>query len=99
MPRRPTDGPSRQSVVSDQGWRVAFAAWTVCNIEILAGDAPNGLQQLLHGCPMAGPKIQGIARAVIKEVLDCTGICAARQSRWGAPGQAGEFQPVQVRPR
>src|SRR5665213_2352459 len=27
----------------------------------------------------------------------CAGV--ARQSGWGAPGQAGEFQPVQVRPR
>ena len=70
----PADRTLCQGIVSDQNGRVAFAPWPVFDIEISAYDMLNSLKQFLHGCPMPSPEIQGMARAVIQEMLDRAGM-------------------------
>ena len=71
---RPANRSLSQRVVSDQGWRVAFAAWPVLNAKASTNHILNGLEQLLHACPVAGSEIQRLARAVAQEVLDRAGM-------------------------
>ncbi len=70
MPRGPTDRPPDQRVVGDQGRGVAFAAWSIFDGKILAYDTLDGRKQFLDGCSVAGSEIQGVAAAVIQEMLD-----------------------------
>src|SRR5712664_50705 len=74
MSGSPADCPPRQRIIGDQGRRVAFAAWPVFDFKISTHDVLNGRKQFLHGCAMAGAKIEGVAAAVIQEMLDRTGM-------------------------
>src|SRR5882672_3532236 len=74
MPGGPADRMLCQGIVSDQNRRVACAPWPVFDIEISAYDLLNGLKQFLHGCPMSGAEIQGVAGAVTQEMFDCAGM-------------------------
>src|SRR4030088_207247 len=74
MPGRPADGLPCQSIIGDQGWRVAFATRPVLDIKISTDDMPNGLKQFLHRYAMAGSEIQGVAGTVVQEMLDRAGM-------------------------
>ena len=97
MPGRPTDGPLRQSIVGDQGGRVAIATRPVLNIEIPAYDLLNGREQLLHGRAMAGSEIQGVAGSVAQKVLDRAGMGIGKIENVDEVAHAGSITRVIVR--
>jgi len=70
----PTDCLLRESVGSDQGWRVALAAWPVFDVEISTDDMLNGLKQFLHGSSMTGSEIKGVTGPAIQQVRDRAGM-------------------------
>jgi hypothetical protein len=97
MPGRPTDDPLRQSIVGDQGGRVAIATRPVLNIEIPAHDLLNGRKQLLHGRAMAGSEIQGVAGSVAQKVLDRAGMGIGKIENVDEVAHAGSIACVVVR--
>ena len=94
---RPTDRAPRQSAVGDQGRRVAFTTRPILNIEVSACDMPNGLKQFLHGCTMARSEVQGMAHAVIQEMLDRAGMGIGKIENVDEVAHAGSIARVIVR--
>ncbi len=97
MPGRPTDRPLRQSIVGDQGWRVAIATRPVLNIKIPAYDLLDGRKQLLHCRAMAGSEIQGVAGSVVQKVLDRAGMRIGKIENVDEVAHAGSIARVVVR--
>jgi len=71
--------------------------WPVFNIKISTYDMLNGLEQFLHGCPMAGSEIQGVARASIQEMLDLVGMRIGKIENVDKVAHAGSITRIIVR--
>ena len=92
----PTDCLLRESVGSDQGWRVALAAWPVFDVEISTDDMLNGLKQFLHGSSMTGSEIQSVAGSVVQEMHDRAGMCIGKIENVDEVTHAGPVTRVVV---
>src|SRR5258706_16066526 len=57
----------------------------------------NGLKQFLHGCPMAGSEIQGVAYSVFQEMLDRASMCIGKIENVDEVAHAGSITRVIVR--
>src|ERR1700682_1314306 len=97
MPGQPTDRLPRQSIIGDQGWRVAFATRPGFNIKISPDALLNGRKQFLHGCAMAGSEIQGVARTVVQEMLDRAGVRIGEIENVDEVAHAGSVPRVIIR--
>ena len=70
----PPDRPLGQIVIGDQRRCVTFAAWPVFDVEVSADDVPNGLEQFFHRCSMPGSEVQGVARTLVQEMFNGSGM-------------------------
>ena len=70
MARSPADCAAGQGIVGNQSGRVALAAGPVFDFEASADDPLDGIEHFLHGGAVSGPKVQGVAGAVLQEMLD-----------------------------
>ena len=93
---RPANRSLRKRVISDQRWRVAFAAWPVLNAKGSTNHILNGFEQLLHACPMAGSEIQRLTRAVAQEMLDRAGMRVGKIEDVDEVAHAGSITRVIV---
>src|ERR1019366_9311162 len=94
---RPTDRLFRQSVVSDQCWRISLATRPVFDIEIFPCDMLNGLKQFLNRGPMASSEIQGMARPANQQMLDRAGMRIGKVQNVDEVAHAGSITRVIVR--
>ena len=97
MSGRPTDRLPRQSIVGDQGRRITIATWPVFDINTSTYDMLNGVEQFLHGCAMTRSKVQGVARAVIQEMLDRAGMRISKIENVDEVAYAGSITRIIVR--
>lgn len=70
MARRPADRPIGERVVGHKRRRIACATWPVFDLEISADDAPKCFKQFLHGRPVAGAEIEGVALPAVEQMFD-----------------------------
>jgi hypothetical protein len=97
MPGGPTDRPPRQSIVSDQCWRIALATRPVFNIKLSTCDMLNGFKQFLNRGTMASSKIQRMARPILQQMVDRAGMRIGKVENVDEVAHAGSVTRVIVR--